>query len=88
MKVCVLGLWHLGPVTADINGRRAEITQMLTRGKLRVIEALVPLRLMFDYSDKVRSQSQGRASWTMEPKAYAPVPDDVLQAMLHPEDYA
>ena len=40
------------------------------------------------FLDKVRSQSQGRASWTMEPKAYAPVPDDVLQAMLHPEDYA
>jgi elongation factor G len=78
---------YLGPVTADINGRRAEITQMLTRGKLRVIEALVPLRQMFDYSDKIRSLTQGRASWTMQPKAYAPVPDEVVRAMLGHEDF-
>src|SRR5262249_32848337 len=38
---------YLGPITADLNARRAEITQVLARGKLRVIEALVPLRLMF-----------------------------------------
>jgi elongation factor G len=76
---------YLGPITADLNARRAEITEVLARGKLRIIEALVPLRLMFDYSDKVRSLSQGRAGWTMEPRAYAPVPADVLQAMLHPE---
>jgi elongation factor G len=73
---------YLGPITADLNARRAEITQMLARGKLRIIEALVPLRLMFDYSDKVRSLSQGRAGWTMEPKAYAPVPPDVLRSMM------
>jgi elongation factor G len=79
---------YVGPVTADLNSRRAEITEVLTRGKLRVIEALVPLRLMFDYSDKVRSLSQGRAGWTMEPRSYKPVPDDVRQAMLHPEGIA
>jgi elongation factor G len=73
---------YLGPITADLNSRRAEITQVLARGKLRIVEALVPLRLMFDYSDKVRSLSQGRAGWTMEPRAYAPVPPDVLRGML------
>jgi elongation factor G len=78
---------YLGPVTADLNARRAEIREVLIRGRLRVIEALVPLRLMFDYSDKVRSLTQGRASWTMEPSAYAPVPDDVLRQMLNPDGY-
>jgi elongation factor G len=73
---------YLGPVTADMNARRAEITEVLTRGKLRVIEALVPLAKMFDYSDKVRSLTQGRASWTMEPKAYAPVPEDLRREMF------
>lgn len=73
---------YLGPVTADLNARRAEITQMLSRGKLRVIEARVPLRLMFDYSDKVRSLSQGRAGWTMEPHAYAAAPDEVLRSLM------
>ncbi len=77
---------YLGPVTADLNARRAEITQVLARGKLSVIEALAPLAKMFDYSDKVRSLSQGRASWTMEPKAYAPVPDDELRRMFGSEE--
>jgi elongation factor G len=73
---------YLGPVTADLNARRAEITEMLTRGKLRVIEALVPLARTFDYSEKVRSLSQGRADWTMEPKGYAPAPDEVVKEIL------
>jgi elongation factor G len=76
---------YLGPVTADMNARRAEITQMMTRGKLRVIKALVPLAKMFDYSDKVRSLTQGRASWTMEPKSYAPVDEEFLKNLLNPE---
>jgi elongation factor G len=73
---------YLGPVTADLNARRAEITEVVSRGKLRVVEALVPLAKMFDYSDKVRSLTQGRASWTMEPKAYAPVPEDQMRQMF------
>jgi elongation factor G len=73
---------YLGPVTADLNARRAEITQILTRGKLRVITALVPLARMFDYSDKVRSLTQGRAGWTMEPHAYAAAPDEVLRKLF------
>jgi elongation factor G len=73
---------YLGPLTADLNARRAEITQLLARGKLRIIEAQVALAKMFDYSDVVRSLSQGRASWSMEPKAYAPAPDDVVRAMF------
>ena len=70
---------YLGPVTADLNARRAEITQLSSRGKLRVITAEAPLARMFDYSDKVRSLTQGRAGWTMEPHAYAPAPEDVLR---------
>jgi elongation factor G len=78
---------YLGPVTADLNARRAEITQLLTRGKLRVIEALVPLARMFDYADKVRSLSQGRASSTMEPHSYLPAPPEVQQSFFNPEGY-
>ena len=78
---------YLGPVTADLNARRAEIREVLSRGRLRVVEALVPLRLMFDYSDKVRSLTQGRASWTMEPSRYAPVPEEIVRQMLNPEGF-
>ena len=77
---------YLGPVTADLNARRADITELISRGKLRVLDALVPLARMFDYSDKIRSLTQGRASWTMEPHAYAPAPEEVLHALLHPEE--
>ena len=77
---------YLGAVQSDLMVRRAEIDQVLTRGNLRVIETRVPLRLMFDYADRVRSLSQGRASSTMEPHAYAPAPDEVLHALLHPEE--
>jgi len=78
---------YLGPVTADLNARRADIDEILTRGRLRVIEARVALAQMFDYADKVRSLSQGRASSTMEPHAYRPAPDEVLQRLLYPEQF-
>ena len=78
---------HMGAVTADLNARRGEITEILTRGKLRVIEALVPLAKTFDYSEKARSLTQGRADWTMEPHSYAPAPEEVLRAFRGEEGY-
>ncbi len=77
---------YLGPVTADLNARRAEINKLENRNRVCMVEALVPLAKMFDYADKVRSLSQGRASSTMEPHAYKPAPDEVLHALLHPEE--
>lgn len=77
---------YLGPITADLQARRAEITEMHVRGPLRVVEALVPLARMFDYADAVRSLSQGRASYTMEPRQYAPAPEEVLRKLLGLED--
>jgi elongation factor G len=77
---------YLGPVTADLLARGGDIRQLLTRGKLRVIEAEVPLARMFDYADKVRSLSQGRASSTMEPHSYRAAPPEVLRSFLHPDD--
>jgi elongation factor G len=73
---------YLGPVTADLNARRAEIQQIHVRGNLRVIEAYVPLARMFDYADTVRSLTQGRASYTLEPYRYAPAPPEVLRQLL------
>jgi elongation factor G len=78
---------YLRPVTADLNARRAEIKKMYTRGKPRVVEALVPLRRMFDYSDKERSLTQGRASWTMEPHSYAPASEEVVRKVTGDEGF-
>jgi elongation factor G len=77
----------LGPVTADLNARRAEIRDSSPRGKWWVVEALAPLAKLFDYADKLRSLSQGRASSTMEPHSYAPAPDEVLRGILDGEVY-
>ncbi len=76
----------LGPVTSDLNARRAEINMLENKNGICVLETIVPLSKMFDYADKVRSLSQGRASSTMEPYKYRPAPDDVLRALLHPEE--
>jgi elongation factor G len=70
----------LGPVTADLNSRRAEILQLAPRGKWWHVDALAPLAKLFDYADKLRSLSQGRASSTLEPHSYRPAPDDVLKS--------
>ena len=73
---------YFGDVIADLNSRRAEIADTHARGKLRVIEARVPLERMFGYASSVRSVSQGRASYTMEPFAYAPAPEEKLRELL------
>jgi elongation factor G len=70
---------YFGSITADLSQRRAEITHTFERGKLRVIEARAPLEKMFGYSTAVRSQSQGRASYSMEPLEYAPAPESMLE---------
>ncbi len=78
---------YLGPITGDLNARRAMIDEVLHRGKLCVVLARVPLARVFDYSEKVRSLSQGRADPVMEPHSFAPAPDEVLRRKLHPEEF-
>ena len=71
----------LGNIQADLNARRAMIVNSERRGHLSVLEAHVALAQMFGYSTQVRSLSQGRASYSMEPLNYAEAPPDVLDAM-------
>ena len=60
-----------GPIQSDLSSRRAIVTGTEVRGDLHIIGAEVPLAKMFGYSSSVRSLSQGRASYTMEPLRYA-----------------
>ncbi|MGH7200694.1 MAG: hypothetical protein ACREJB_08830, partial [Planctomycetaceae bacterium] len=62
--------------------RRAIIVSSEKRGHLSMLEAEVPLSEMFGYSTQVRSLSQGRASYTMEPLKYDAAPPQVLEEML------
>ena len=72
---------YLGGITADLSSRRALIDHTSSRGRLMVVDARAPLEKMFGYSTAVRSLSQGRAGYTMEPLAYAAAPDSLLEAM-------
>jgi elongation factor G len=74
---------YMGDVTGDLAARRAAIENVTSRGPLQVITAAVPLREMFGYSTTLRSLSQGRASYSMEPLKYAVAPPDVAQQLSY-----
>ncbi|NOK14694.1 elongation factor G [Corallococcus exercitus] len=69
----------MGDVIGDLNGRRGKILGMTPRpGGVQAIQAEVPLAAMFGYSTDLRSKSQGRATYTMQFKHYAPAPKSAL----------
>jgi elongation factor G len=78
---------YVGAVIGDLSSRHGEVNKVESENRVSTVEAHVPLASMFDFADKVRSLSQGRASYTMEPFRYSPAPAEVLQRMLHPEDF-
>jgi elongation factor G len=73
----------LGNVIGDLGSRGGQIdeTASLTGG-FSEVSARVPLARLFDYADRVRSLSQGRAASSMEPHSYEPAPDEVVRQML------
>ncbi len=73
---------YIGDVLNDMTSRKAEISEMETKGKLRVIHAVAPLRNMFGYASRLRSLTQGRGTYTMEPSRYAPAPHEVLESVF------
>lgn len=73
---------YVGEISADLSARRAMIEEMSSRGLMRVIVARAPLRAMFGYSTTVRSLSQGRASYAMEPLDYEIAPKEVGEQMF------
>jgi len=73
---------YFGEVSADLVARRAEIRDTHLRGTSRVITAMVPLAEMFGYATTVRSLTQGRATYSMEPSHYAVVPDRVAEELM------
>jgi elongation factor G len=72
----------VGPVQSDLMKRGAVIEGDDLRGGLRVIRGSVPLSKMFGYSTAVRSLTQGRAGYSMEPAGFAPAPPGVARALL------
>jgi len=74
---------YMGDVIGDLNGRRGSITHLeVATGGTQVIEAKVPLAEMFGYATTLRSMSQGRASYTMEPSHYEVVPAQLAAVVV------
>jgi len=73
----------MGDVIGDLNSRRGRILGMHERGTgTQIIEAEVPLALMFGYSTDLRSKTQGRATYSMQFDHYEAVPPAVQDEIV------
>jgi len=70
---------YMGDIIGDLNSRRGNVTSMDQRGNARVVAAMVPLANMFGYVNTLRSQSQGRAQFTMHFDHYSTIPHAVSE---------
>ncbi|MBW0001006.1 MAG: elongation factor G [Verrucomicrobia bacterium] len=83
MKVeCVTPDEYQGDIMGDLNRRRGRILNMENKGLATVVHAEVPLAEMFGYATAIRSLSKGRASYSMEPSHFEPVPAQIVAAVL------
>jgi elongation factor G len=73
---------YQGDIMGDLNRRRGQILSVTGKTAFVSIAALVPLQEMFGYATAVRSLSKGRASYSMEPETFEPVPGNVLNSIL------
>jgi elongation factor G len=72
---------YMGQIIADFNSRRGKIISLGKRSNVRIVRANVPLAEVFDYATALRSLTQGRASYTMEPSYYQEVPSHILEKL-------
>jgi elongation factor G len=83
MKVeCVTPDEYQGDLMGDLNRRRGRIINMEAKNLATLIHAEVPLAEMFGYATAIRSLSKGRASYSMEPSHFEPVPAQIVAAVL------
>ena len=73
---------YQGDIMGDLNRRRGQIQNVTGKTAFVSISAMVPLQEMFGYATIVRSLSKGRASYSMEPESFEPVPQIVLNTIL------
>jgi elongation factor G len=72
----------MGQVIGDLSSRRAKIVSLSQRLNLRTVRANIPLAEVFNYATILRSLTQGRASYTMEPSFYTEVPSHISEKII------
>ncbi|NLD87088.1 MAG: elongation factor G, partial [Clostridiales bacterium] len=73
---------YMGDVIGDLNSRRGQVQQLETRSGAHQITALVPLSEMFGYATELRSRTQGRGQYTMEPGHYIEMPKNISEKII------
>ncbi len=73
---------YMGDVMGDLSARRGQIQGMEARNGVQAITAFVPLGEMFGYATELRSRTQGRGQYTMQPSHYEEVPKSVQEALI------
>ncbi|MDD5634361.1 MAG: elongation factor G [Candidatus Omnitrophica bacterium] len=73
---------YLGDVIGDMNMRRIKVENIEQKGNTKIITGAAPLAQMFGYATALRSLTQGRATYTMEPSFYKEVPKDIMEKIL------
>ena len=73
---------YLGDVIGDLNSRRGQIIQLEARPGAQQIDAYVPLAEMFGYATDLRSRTQGRGQYTMEPSHYVEIPKNIRDKIV------
>lgn len=73
---------YMGDVIGDLNSRRGQIQGMEARSGAQQIDAFVPLSEMFGYATDLRSRTQGRGQYTMEPSHYTEVPKSIQEKII------
>ena len=73
---------YMGDVIGDLNSRRGQIQGMEARNGSQEIRAFVPLAEMFGYATDLRSKTQGRGQYTMEPSHYIEVPKSIAEKII------
>ena len=83
MKVCVIvPEEYMGDVIGDLNSRRGQIRGFEDRPGAKQIDAFVPLSEMFGYATDLRSKTQGRGQYTMEPSHYVEIPKNIRDKIV------
>jgi len=72
----------MGDVIGDLSSKRAQILETQDRGKLKIILATVPLAELSGYATILRSLSQGRATFYMEPSHYEEIPGNITEKII------
>ena len=73
---------YMGDVIGDLNARRGQIQGMEARPGAQQIDALVPLSEMFGYATDLRSRTQGRGQYSMEPHSYVEIPKSIAEKIV------